>query len=179
MRCTITRLGCEFSRPANPGAMVHGGTKVSQKCLGAEGNQISYNSMSFTLKERDAISVHIRMDSMTTLSYLVKTGGYQKPRVDSDQQRNLTIPFETKDNDYCWILTRVNEYIGRQGIQANQVFRRMEPKLNNLHETVSHKGNSRDGSVCPEGITPITLVYILENWLFQLGQRYFSDILGS
>ena len=52
--------------------------------------------ISFTLKERDAISVHIRVDSMTTLSYLVKTGGYQKPRVDSDQQRNLTIPFERK-----------------------------------------------------------------------------------
>ena len=95
------KAGVRVFTTANPGAMVHGGTKVSQKCLGAEGNQISYNSMSFTLKERDAISVHIRMDSMTTLSYLVKTGGYQKPRVDSDQQRNLTIPFETKDNDYC------------------------------------------------------------------------------
>ena len=28
--------------------------------------------MSFTLKERDAISVNIRMDNMTTLSYLMK-----------------------------------------------------------------------------------------------------------
>ena len=31
--------------------------------------------MSFTLKERDAISVHIRMDNMTALSYLMKMGG--------------------------------------------------------------------------------------------------------
>ena len=30
--------------------------------------------MSFTLKERDAISVHICMDNMTTLSYLTKMG---------------------------------------------------------------------------------------------------------
>ena len=31
--------------------------------------------MSFALKERDAISVHIRMDNMTALSYLMKMGG--------------------------------------------------------------------------------------------------------
>ena len=31
--------------------------------------------MSFTLNERDAISVHIRMDNMTALSYLMKMGG--------------------------------------------------------------------------------------------------------
>ena len=31
--------------------------------------------MSFTLKERDAISVHIRMDNMAALSYLMKMGG--------------------------------------------------------------------------------------------------------
>ena len=30
--------------------------------------------MSFTLKERDAVSVHIRMDNMTVLSYLTKMG---------------------------------------------------------------------------------------------------------
>ena len=40
---------------------------------------------------------------------------------------------------------------------------------NNLDEIVSDKGNSRDGSVCLEGITPITPVYILENRLFQRG----------
>ena len=28
----------------------------------------------FILKERDAISVHIRMDNMTALSYLIKMG---------------------------------------------------------------------------------------------------------
>ena len=44
IRFIITRLG---SWAANPGAMVHGGTKVSQKCLGAEGNQISYNILHF------------------------------------------------------------------------------------------------------------------------------------
>ena len=31
--------------------------------------------MSFTLKERNVISVHIRMGNMTALSYLMKIGG--------------------------------------------------------------------------------------------------------
>ena len=55
----------------------------------------------------------------------------------------------------------------------------METKPNNLHEIVSDKGNSRDGSVCLEDITPITPLNILENRPFQSGQRCFSDILGS
>ena len=79
--------------------------------------------MSFTLKERNGISVHIRMGNMTALSYLMKMGGgYQKPGVDCDQQGNLAIPFEIKNHDYYQILTKVNEFRGTQGIQANQGF---------------------------------------------------------
>ena len=55
----------------------------------------------------------------------------------------------------------------------------METKPNNLHEIVSDKGNSRDGSVRLKGVTPITPVHILENRPFQSGQGCFSNILGS
>ena len=55
----------------------------------------------------------------------------------------------------------------------------MKTKPNNLHEIVSDKGNSRDASVCLEGITPVTPLHILENRPFQSGQGCFSDILGS
>ena len=70
LRCIIGRLGSELSRPDNRGDMVRGGMKVSHKCLGAQGSQISHNVLH--IKERDAISVHIRMDNMT---YLMKMGG--------------------------------------------------------------------------------------------------------
>ena len=92
--------------------------------------------------------------------------GGQKPRVDCDQQRNFAIHFEMKDNDYYQILTRVNECGGIQGIQVNQGFKQLETKSDNLYEIVSDKGNSRDGSVCLDGITPITPVHILENRSF-------------
>ena len=43
---------------------------------------------------------------------------------------------------------------------------------------MSDKGNSRDGSACLGGITPIIPVHILENRPFHSGQGCFSDILG-
>ena len=63
-----------MSRTDNRGAIVHGGTKVSQNVLELKAAKLAI--MSFTLKERDAtISVHIPMDNMTALSYLMKMGG--------------------------------------------------------------------------------------------------------
>ena len=53
--------------------MVLGGTKVSHKCIGPQSSQISYNFLH--IKERDSISVHIRINKMTALSYLIKMGG--------------------------------------------------------------------------------------------------------
>ena len=177
LRCITTRLGSELSRTDNRGSMVHRGTKVSHKCLGAQGSQISYNVLHIKGKGCNISShPHGQHDSPIILN---ENGGYQKPGVDCDQQGNLAIPFEAKDNDYCRILTRVNECRGRQGIQANQGFKRMETKPNSLHEIVSDKANSRDGSVCLEGTTPITPVHTPENRPFQSGQGCFSDILGS
>ena len=62
---------------------------------------------------------HGQHDSPVILN---ENGVYQKPGVDCDQQKNLAVPFEMKDHDYCQILTSVNECRGRQGIQANQGF---------------------------------------------------------
>ena len=177
LRCITTGLGSELSRTDNRRAMVHGGTQVSHKCLGAQGSQISYNVLHIK-RTGCNISSHPHGQHGSPI-ILNENGGYQKPGVDCDQQGNLAIPFEAKDNDYCRILTRVNECRGRQGIQANQGFKRMETKPNNLHEIVSDKGNSRGGFVCLEGITPITPLHILENRSFQSGQGCFSDILGS
>ena len=39
--------------------------------------------MSFTLKERDAISIHISMDNMTALSYLIKMGGIKNQELNA------------------------------------------------------------------------------------------------
>ena len=43
LRFIITRLGRELSQPDNRGAVVRGGKRVFQKCLGAQGSQMSYN----------------------------------------------------------------------------------------------------------------------------------------
>ena len=87
--------------------MVHGVAKVSHKCLGAQGSQISFNVLHIKGKGSNISShPHGQHDSSIILK---ENGVYQKPGIDFDQQGNLAIPFEAKDNDYCRILTRVNE----------------------------------------------------------------------
>ena len=104
LRCITTRLGSELSRTDNRGAMVHGGTKVSHKCLGAQASQISYNVLHIKGKGCNISShPHGQYGSPVILN---ENGGYQKQGVDCDQQGNLVIPFEAKDNDYCRIITR-------------------------------------------------------------------------
>ena len=68
--------------------MVYGGMKVSHKCLGGHGSQISYNVLH--IKERDAISVHIRMDNMTALLYLMKMGRWGWGWVGGTENQELT-----------------------------------------------------------------------------------------
>ena len=51
LRCIMTRLWSELSRTDNREAMVRGGTKVSHKCLGAQGSQISCNVLHIKGKE--------------------------------------------------------------------------------------------------------------------------------
>ena len=155
VRCIITRLGSELSRPGNSGAMVHGETKVSHKYLGARYNVLH-------IKEKGCnISSHPQEQHDTPV--ILNEWGYQKPRADCDQQINLAMSFETKDHDYCQILTRANSCRGRQRIQANQGFQGMKSKLYHLQEIVSDKGNTRDGFVCLERVTPTTPIHVLEN----------------
>ena len=119
--------------------------------------------MFFTLKEKGCnISSHLHGQHGSPV-ILNENGSYQKPGADCNLQRNFVIPFETKGHNYCQILTSVNECRGRQGIQENQGFWQMETKLKHFHEIVSDKGNTGDGSVCLEGVTPITPVHIMEN----------------
>ena len=109
-RYIITRPGCELSRPDNKGAMVRGGTKVSHKCLEAQGTQINCNI--FHIKGKgcnNSSHPHRQHESSVILN---ESGGYQKPGFDSDQQRNLAIPFETLTITFG-ILIRVNECRGR------------------------------------------------------------------
>ena len=126
--------------------MVRGGVKVSHKCFVTQHSQISYNVI-YNIGERCGSHPHGQNDSPVILN---ENGRYLKPRVICDQQRNLAIPFETKDCDYSQILISVNECGGIQGIQANMRFQRMETKLKHLQEIVSNKGNTRDGSICLE-----------------------------
>ena len=72
------------------------GAKVSHKCFGAQGSQISYNDL-HNQEERSSSHSH---EQYETPFILKENGGSKKSGVSCDQQRNLAILFETKNYDY-------------------------------------------------------------------------------
>ena len=75
LRYIMRMLRSKLSRPDNRRAMVFGGTKISHKCIRAQGSQISHNALHIKGKRYNTVSVHMRMDHMTALSYLMKMWG--------------------------------------------------------------------------------------------------------
>ena len=163
LRCIITRLGSELSQPDNRGGggggMVRGGIKVSHKCLGAiKGKECNINS-------------HPHGQHYSPVIFN-ENGVYQKPGVDCDQQRNLAIPFETRDDDYCRILTRVNECRFRESRQTRDS---SEWKLNStIFMKLCQIRGTPEMDVCLEGVTPITPVHAMENRPFKQGRDAFQ-----
>ena len=99
--------------------------------------------MSFTLNERDAISVHIRLDNMTALSYVMKMRG-------------------TKNQELTEISKEIWQYILKRKITITVEYLPGSMNVEAERESRQTK-DSVDGSVCLEDITPITPLHILEN----------------
>ena len=120
LRCIITRLVTKLLGPDNKGAWSMEERKIHINVLGLKAAKLAI-----------------------TFSNSRKRMQYQ---FRCKNQKLTGNTFETKDHNYCLILARVNECRGRQGIQVNQWFKRMETKPSILHEIVSDKRNSRDAS---------------------------------
>ena len=104
--------------------------------------------MSFTLKERDAISVHGQhdMDNMTALSYLMKMGGTKSQELTAISKEIWQYLLKRK-------ITITAEYLpGSMNVEADRESRQTrdssEWKLNpTIFMKLSNKGHSRGGSV--------------------------------
>ena len=74
--------------------------------------------MFFTLKERDAISVHICMDNMTALLYLMKTGGTKNQELTAISKESWQYLLKRKITITAEYLPGSMNVEARQGIQA-------------------------------------------------------------
>ena len=80
-------------RHDNRGVMIRAGTKVSHKCLEAQGSQNTYNVLHIKGKRYNISShTHGQHDSP-----VMESGECHKPEFDCSQQRNLEMPFEKND----------------------------------------------------------------------------------
>ena len=70
-------------------------------------------------------AIHIQVDNMTALSYLLKMEG-QRIQSNVDLKGNLGISTSAGDHDYCQTFTRESQLQGRLGILSPEKFLRME-----------------------------------------------------
>ena len=72
-------------------------------------------------------AIHIEVDNMIALSYLLKMG-----RTNADLKENLGVCTWAGDHDYCRTVTRESQLQGRLGILALERFLRMETVSSNF-----------------------------------------------
>ena len=151
LRCITTRLGSELSRTDNRGAMVQGGTKFHINVLELKAAKLAI--MSFTLKERDAISIDTCMDNITAPSYLMKIGG-------TKSQELTAISKEIWQYLLKWKIKIAAEYLpGSMNEKADRESRQSRDSSKwKLNPTIFMKLCQIRGTpqVDLEGITPIT-----------------------
>ena len=72
------------------------------------------------LKDQTRKIIHLQIDNMTALSYLVKMGGHKKPRANSNLKGNLGFSSVQTDHDYCSVPSQQSECDSRLGITWTQ-----------------------------------------------------------
>ena len=86
-----------------------------------------YAILTFSRLRRKAQSIHIQMDSIVAISYLVKIGGTQNGS-DCSEQGNVGLFVVQRDHNYCRISPKVTQCVGRYSFQDSKGCRQVKVK---------------------------------------------------
>ena len=156
-RYITSGLGSQLPGTDNRGSVVTGGEEVSYKRFRIEGSKTSNYDLHNKGEKRNVGTYTYGQYDCFVLPY--ENGGHQKSETSGNKQRDMGIPIETADHDYCQIPAGVNEYRSRQGVQTDKGLKRVEIETNSFQKVVSGQGNSRNRLVCIKGVSPVTSVY--------------------
>ena len=114
-----------------------------------------YAILTYTWLSTLAKSIHVQMDNVVALSYLMKMGGGRQNKALSRLSKEMWN--EKWDLDYCRVSSRGNEW--EADTQSRNVTDSSEWKLNPVvfQKTLSLVGNPRFGSFCVECLTKFQL----------------------
>ena len=121
------------------GAMVKGGTVVTNKCVRTESSKIS----TLELQQRQTFensSFSNRQHHCSTLP--CENGGNREPNVTKIMQRNLAVSLETPDHNYCRIPSKFFECGGRLAVSKQQGPIRMETLPKSISTSLQEEGNA-------------------------------------
>ena len=103
-------------------------------------------------------AIHIQVDNMTGLSYLLKMGG-----TNADLKGNLGVCTWAGDHDYCRTVTKESQLQGRSKISALERFLRMETVSSNFQQNMPNIGEeTRNRPVCFKVVKSASNLLLLE-----------------
>ena len=103
-------------------------------------------------------AIHIQVDNMTGLSYLLKMGG-----TNADLKGNLGVCTWAGDHDYCRTVTKESQLQGRSKISALERFLRMETVSSNFQQNRPNIGEeTRNRPVCFKVVKSASNLLLLE-----------------
>ena len=136
--------------------------------------------LTFT-KFRKINHLHLQIDNMTALSYLLKMGGGDSQHATTSlSQRDLGLSFVSADHDYCRVYSQSSECNSRQGIQRTSGLERVEVITSDISESMSSSGYSRYRSVCLPHITSSSRLYGMETRFGEhCNRRFITKLVQS
>ena len=87
-------------------------------------------------------AIHIQIDNMAALPYLVKMGGDSQSRTATSSQGNMGLSVSQWNSSYSRVLTKQSEYSGRLAIQKSQRYERLEIEPQNVFSDCENQRNT-------------------------------------
>ena len=123
-----------------------------------------------TLNKMKLKTVHIKGDSLTTLSYFWKWGK-KESATSNTFESDIGVAFQTSDHDNCRVPPRSTESSGLLGIKEPERFLRVKIISTYFHKRLSQGRTTRDRSICFSVVESTPSILLVETRSRQFGFR--------
>jgi len=133
--------------------------------------------LTYTQNKSYLNSIHIQMDNMTALSYLVKMGGTNHQELVKLSQQIWNHLISVGDHSYCRTSPGDSKCRSKLRVKECKGLQRVETRQSDISKTQPRIRDSGDRFLCLKGIETTKEILFLENRSIQSGQGCISGQL--
>ena len=140
--------------------------------------QMSYKYfaiLTFNQMHPSVQSIHLQMNNIVTLSYLVKMGGYPQQNSLRYKQRDLGLLAGQRDHNYRRISSSCSQQRSRFPVTSSERHKRMEVGSQCFSSNMQEVGASRHRPFCFQNFSSGPNIHIIEVGSIQQGKGRFSN----